>query len=106
PKTTKGLKVVRSGEPQRPEFAAWLYGDQFGRRRTRAILIGVGAAAVGGGLLIAGATAGILSGGGWGIYQGIQGLYEVARKKRRLAIVTAPNGERLTVRGQNADATR
>ena len=102
----EGLELVRIGEPQRPEFAAWRYGDQFGRRRTRAILIGVGAAAVGGGLLIAGATAGILSGGGYGIYQGISSLYEVARKKRRLAVVTAPNGQKLTVRGEHADKTR
>jgi len=105
-KLTEGLELVRIGEPQRPEFAAWRYGDQFGRRRTRAILIGAGAAAVGGGILIAGAAAGVLSGGGYGIYQGIQGIVEVARKKRRLAIVTAPTGERLTVRGEHADKTR
>lgn len=105
-KLTEGLELVRIGEPQRPEFAAWRYGDQFGRRRTRAILIGVGAAAVGGGVLIAGATAGILSGGGWGIYQGFNGIYQVVRNKRRLAIVTAPDGQRLTVRGEHADKTR
>lgn len=105
-KLSEGLELVRIGEPMRPEFAAWRYGDQFGRRRTRAILIGTGAAAVGGGLLIAGASAGILSGGGWGMYQGIQGLFEVARKKRRLAIITAPDGRRLTIRGEHADRTR
>jgi hypothetical protein len=45
-------------------------------------------------------------GGGWGVYQGIQGLFELARKKRQLAIVTAPNGQRLTIRGEHADKTR
>ena len=105
-KLSEGLELVRIGEPQRPEFAAWRYGDQFGRRRTRAILIGVGAAAVGGGVLIAGATAGILSGGGWGIYQGSSALYELARKKRRLAVITTPDGRRVTVRGEHADKTR
>jgi hypothetical protein len=30
-----GLELVRIGEPLRPEFAAWRYGDQFGRRRRR-----------------------------------------------------------------------
>jgi hypothetical protein len=105
-KLSEGLELVRIGEPKRPEFAAWRYGDQFGRRRTRAILIGTGAAAVGGGLLIAGATAGILSGGGWGIWQGVNGLVELARKKRRLAIITAPDGQRLTIRGEHADKTR
>jgi hypothetical protein len=29
----EGLELVRIGEPQRPEMAAWRYGDQFGRRR-------------------------------------------------------------------------
>ena len=35
-----GTELVRIGRPQRPELAAWRYGDQFGRRRRR-----VGAAA-------------------------------------------------------------
>ena len=43
-----GTELVRIGEPLRPEFAAWRYGDQFGRRRTRQMLIaGAGVAAVG-----------------------------------------------------------
>jgi hypothetical protein len=103
---SEGLELVRIGEPKRPEFAAWRYGDQFGRRRKRAIIVGVGAAAVGGGVLIAGMTAGVLSGGGYGMYQGISALVELARKKRRLAIVTGPDGQRLTVRGEHADRTR
>lgn len=105
-KLTEGLELVRIGEPMRPEFAAWRYGDQFGRRRTRAILYGVGAAAIGTGVVIAGASAGILSGGGWGLYQGISGLVDLAKRKRRLAIITAPNGQRMTVRGEHADKTR
>ena len=59
----EGLELVRIGAPQRPEFAAWRYGDQFGRRRKRAILYGVGAAAVLGGVAVGGMAAGILSGG-------------------------------------------
>lgn len=58
----EGLELVRIGEPLRPEFAAWRYGDQFGRRRRRTILYGVGGAAVIGGVLIGGAAAGVLSG--------------------------------------------
>ena len=30
-----GTELVRVGRPLRPEFAAWRYGDQFGRRRVR-----------------------------------------------------------------------
>jgi hypothetical protein len=37
-KVHDGTSLIRIGEPQRPEFAAWRYGDQFGRRRTRAML--------------------------------------------------------------------
>lgn len=59
-----GTELVRVGTPQRPEFAAWRYGDQFGRRRRRKWLIaggslaGVGFAASG--LLVAGAGVGAL----------------------------------------------
>jgi hypothetical protein len=41
----EGLELVRVGPALRPEFAAWRYGDQFGRRRRRAIVAG-GAGAV------------------------------------------------------------
>lgn len=65
-----GLELVRIGSPQRPEFAAWRYGDQFGRRR-RANLIkaGVGLAALGG-VVAGGVAVGIgISGFGYGLYQ-------------------------------------
>jgi hypothetical protein len=45
-----GLELVRIGRPRRPEFAAWRYGDQFGRRRRKTITngaVGVGAVATG-----------------------------------------------------------
>ena len=44
----EGLTLVRVGRPLRPEFAAWRYGDQFGRRRRKAMFhIAVGATALG-----------------------------------------------------------
>jgi hypothetical protein len=54
-----GLELVRVGEPLRPEFAAWRYGDQFGRRRRRtmayyAVGIGAGVGIVGIGPVIGG----------------------------------------------------
>jgi hypothetical protein len=61
-KHPEGLELVRIGKPLRPEFAAWRYGDQFGRRRKRAMLYGVGGMAVFGGVVIGGAATGILSG--------------------------------------------
>src|SRR5207237_2342863 len=61
-----GTELVRIGEPLRPEFAAWRYGDQFGRRRRRQILIaGAGLTAIGG-VVVGGAMAGVgIGGGGW-----------------------------------------
>ncbi len=58
----EGLELVRIGKPLRPEFAAWRYGDQFGRRRRRSILYSTGlvAAAAGGWVLMG--TAGSLVG--------------------------------------------
>ena len=43
----EGLELVRIGAALRPEFAAWRYGDSFGRRRRRAVLgMGAGVAAL------------------------------------------------------------
>jgi hypothetical protein len=66
----EGLELVRIGEPQRPEFAAWRYGDQFGRRRRlNLIRAGLGLGAVGA-LLVGGAVAGVGIGGfGWWLIQ-------------------------------------
>src|SRR5262245_28717411 len=60
-----GTELVRIGEPLRPEFAAWRYGDQFGRRRRRQMLIaGAGLAAIGG--IVAGGVAAGAGVGGFG----------------------------------------
>jgi hypothetical protein len=38
-KVDDGLELVRIGAPQRPEFVAWRYGDQFRRRHQRALVV-------------------------------------------------------------------
>lgn len=48
----EGVDLIRIGEPQRPEMAAWRYGDQFGRRRKKQLLIT--GAVVGGATVIVG----------------------------------------------------
>jgi hypothetical protein len=59
----EGTTLVRIGQPQRPEFAAWRYGDQFGRRRKRALAVAGGGIAAAGALFIGGAAAGVAVGG-------------------------------------------
>jgi hypothetical protein len=59
----EGTTLVRVGEPQRPEMAAWRYGDQFHRRRRKHYtLVAAGAVAVGG-FVIAGPVMGLLGAG-------------------------------------------
>jgi len=51
----EGTELVRIGRPERLELAAWRYGDQFRRRRTRALAMAGGVLA-GGGLALVGAV--------------------------------------------------
>lgn len=60
-KHREGLELVRIGEPMRPEFAAWRYGDQFGRRRKRAIAYTAGGVAVLGVVAVGGVMTGTIS---------------------------------------------
>lgn len=75
-----GLELVRIGAALRPEFAAWRYGDQFGRRRRRKLIrVGLGVGIVGGavaGGIALGVSAGVGFGsGGWWIWRGIYAGY-------------------------------
>jgi hypothetical protein len=66
-KVSEGLELVRIGRPQRPEMAAWRYGDQFGRRRRRYYAYaGLGATAVAG-IYIIGPALGLYAIGGAGV---------------------------------------
>ncbi|HEX4682105.1 MAG TPA: hypothetical protein VH277_05315 [Gemmatimonadaceae bacterium] len=66
-KLRDGTTIVRIGEPLRPEFAAWRYGDQFGRRRRNQMIVAGGALAAVGGLIVGGAVAGVGIGGFAGV---------------------------------------
>lgn len=76
----EGLELVRIGRPERPEIAAWRYGDQFGRRRRRR-LITAGVVATGGALIVAGGVA-----AGFGMIATVN----IGRAVRRLAMNGAP----------------
>ena len=77
---TEGLELVRVGPALRPEFAAWRYGDQFGRRRRRQLVraglgIGIVGGAIAGGIAL-GVSAGVgLGSGGWWMWRGIYAGY-------------------------------
>jgi hypothetical protein len=94
----EGLELVRIGEPMRPEFAAWRYGDQFGRRRKRAILYGVGGAAIIGAVAVAGVAGGI----GASFVAQIPGLFE----SRTLVKVRTKDGRVLKLNNQDLKGTR
>lgn len=64
-KLREGLELVRIGAPQRPEFAAWRYGERLLlRRRNTMIQVGVGLTALGG-VVAGGVAAGAAIGGAW-----------------------------------------
>ena len=81
---SEGLELVRIGSPEKTEFAAWRYGDQFGRRRRRSFLIAGGSVVAIGALVAGAAAAGIgiaAFGGVWSqIPRMIQGRRSVKLK--------------------------
>jgi hypothetical protein len=100
----EGVDLIRIGEPQRPEMAAWRYGDQFGRRRKRQLLITgtvVGsAAALVGGMAFAGASIGSFA----GVYAngGIWDMLVHGRPGALVAKIPMPDGTRLLVERRHA----
>ena len=98
-----GTTLVRIGDPMRREFAAWRYGDQFGRRRKKAFLIG-GAVAVGiGAVAWGGLAAGVIS----GTFLGQSGNFVNAWiNGRTLAKVKSPEGKVVALKRPDLMASR
>ena len=99
----EGLELVRIGKPQRPEFAAWRYGDQFGRRR-RNMILGAGAAVTAGGVLLATGAYAALSAAvpGAGLLFQLPNFYNLYRQTRKVHLrVPDAEGNLLTVRGKH-----
>jgi hypothetical protein len=90
----EGLELVRVGSAHRTEFAAWRYGDQFGRRRKRAILYTAAGTAAIGGLVVGGAAAGVSVGGGW---YGFHALFQHLRSQRTVARIRDLEGHPVRV---------
>src|SRR5205823_24196 len=85
-------------------FAAWRYGDQFGKRRTRNILYTTAGILVVGGVVVGGISSGMIAGGGWGMYQGAKGLYDLVDGRRtRLRIALPGSDQVVTLRKRNLE---
>lgn len=98
----EGLELVRIGRPLRPEFAAWRYGDQFGRRRKKQILYGVSAGVFFGGLAIGGAAVGVS-----GAVLGQTGtLVNVWNNLRHSVKLRADDGTKIRLTLEDLQATR
>ena len=92
-----GTELIRIGTPLRPEFAAWRYGDQFGRRRRRvyiAATAGLGAAAS----LVAGEVAALTTAAaaalGW---QAGHVLNRLRQQPRRGRMIDVGHGDFVTI---------
>ncbi|MDB4874940.1 MAG: hypothetical protein JWM41_1386 [Gemmatimonadetes bacterium] len=104
-KLRDGTELVRIGRPMRPEFAAWRYGDQFGRRRTRQMLIAGGGVAAIGVLVAGGAVAGVGVGSfGWLVARGASSVLQGSPESVVAKIRTA-QGELLHVRRRHLGET-
>ena len=94
----EGLELVRIGAPQRPEFAAWRYGSQFGRRRRvtyAQVGLGLGALGV---VIVGGAAAGVGVGGfGYMAWQ-LGKVIVNGSPSKVIARLAAPEGPEVTVR--------
>jgi hypothetical protein len=100
-----GTELVRVGTPLRPEFAAWRYGDQFGRRRTRQMLLAGAGLATLGGLVAGGAAIGVSLGGfAWGIAQVARAAIH-GSEETIVARVRADDGRVLPVRRRHLAET-
>lgn len=91
-RVSEGLELVRVGDPQRPEMAAWRYGDQFGRRRTRYYMIAAGSVAATAALVSGYAALGLFAGGGVTLASAATNSVQALRKRRIVARVPTPDG--------------
>jgi len=99
----EGLELVRIGAPERPEFAAWRYGDQFGRRRKRAMIVGAGVASVLGVGAVAGLATGVVSGT---LLAQSGNFYNLYQQYRTAARLRTAEGKLLKVRGGDLNRAR
>jgi len=94
----EGIELVRIGDPQRPEMAAWRYGDQFGRRRRRQFAMVGGATALAVGVVAFGPMLGIVGAGAFSpMLNMLNAGNSIYRARKRIQVPTS-SGKPLHVR--------
>jgi hypothetical protein len=102
----EGLELVRIGQPQKPEFAAWRYGDQFGRRRRKRIIQGAAIATGVATVPFVGVALGLSLGGVTGLIFNFANVSLTQYAQRRtVARVHDSEGNLLRVRAFDATGT-
>ena len=89
-----GLELVRIGQPQRPEMAAWRYGDQFGRRRRRNLVNVVGFTAISAAVGFLGPATGIAATAVTVAFNMAMMASNIRTQRRSLARVPLPGSDR------------
>jgi hypothetical protein len=102
----EGLELVRIGDPQRPEMAAWRYGDQFGRRRRKQYLIGGGVVLLAGAVIVAGPMTGLIGAGAISPLSNLITTGSQLYRQRTIIRVPSPGGELLRTRLADLDRVR
>lgn len=100
-----GTTLVRIGEPLRPEFAAWRYGDQFGRRRRRQMLIAGGGVVALSAAVVGGAAVGIGIAGFGGVVANSVRSIIAGSPETVVARIRASSGQVMPVRRRHLAET-
>src|SRR5436305_11924164 len=105
-KLREGLELVRIGDPQRPEMAAWRYGDQFGRRRRRKYLIAGGVVVVASTVVVAGPVLGMIGAGALSPMTNLITTGTNLYRARKTIAVPGPDGRTLRTRLAGVDRVK
>jgi hypothetical protein len=104
----EGLELVCIGSPQRPEFAAWRYGDQFGRRRRRhRMYVGVGVATAAAAIVTGPLVMGLAVGTAFSLVNTGRIFFDLSQQQRIRARIAVPGKDRpAVVRGNQMGKIR
>jgi hypothetical protein len=103
---SEGLELVRIGQPLRPEFAAWRYGDQFGRRRRKQLMkTGAIAAALAVLVPLGPATSVFVGAAGVNAFTVLNLSIHIRRRMEVLARIPNPGGDPILLRQCDIEST-